>query len=47
MLHYRIRGFLLMELRVRKAFQNHDFQLSIDRAAMKTQSISLIFERPL
>ena len=42
-LHYRIHGFLLMELTVRKAFQGHVFQLSIERAAMKTQSISLIF----
>ena len=47
MLQYRIHGFLLMELTVRKAFQCHIFQMSIERAAMKTQSISLIYERAL
>ena len=47
MLHHRIHGFLLMGLTVRKAFQGHVFQLSIKRAAMKTQSNSLLFEKQL
>ena len=34
---YRIHGFLLTELTVRKAFQSYIFHLSIERAAMKTQ----------
>ena len=45
MLHYRIHGFLLLKLTVRKAFQSHAFQFSIERTAMKTQGIWLIFER--
>ena len=45
MLHHRMQGFLLMGLTVRKAFHGHDFELSIERAAMKTQSISLLFEK--
>ena len=36
-----------MELTVWKAFQGHIFQLSIERAKMKTQTILLIFERLL
>ena len=31
MLHYRVHGFLLMELTVWKTFQSHVFQLSIGR----------------
>ena len=37
MLRYRIHGFLLTELAVRKAFQSYVFHLSIERAAMKTK----------
>ena len=47
MLHYRISDFLLLELTIRKEFQSDVFQFIIGRAAMKTQSISLVFERLL
>ena len=44
MLHYKIHGFLLMELTVRRTFHSHVFQLGIERAAMKAHSLSVIFE---
>ena len=47
MLHYRIYRFLLLELTVWKTFQSNVFQMSIERVALKAQSILLIFERQL
>ena len=42
MLHYKIHGFLLIELTAWKASQSHVFQLSIVRAAMKPQDFANI-----
>ena len=47
MLHYRIHGFLLMELTVRKAFQSYVSHFCIERAAMKTQHFANIWKTTL
>ena len=47
MLHYRLRGFLLTELTVPKAFQIYIFCLSIERAAVKTKHFANISEADL
>ena len=47
MLHCRTHGFLPLELTVRKAFQSHVFQFSIERAAMKTQHFANICKAAL
>ena len=47
MLHYRIHGFLLIEVTVRKAFQGYVFHLSFERAAIKTQHFANIWKAAL
>ena len=47
MLQYRIHGFLLMELTVRKAFQCHVFQMSIERGNENTEHFANIWKGAL
>ena len=47
MLCYRIHGFLLTELTVRKTIQSYVFHLSIERVEMKTQHFANIWKAAL